>query len=353
MSSEEEILSNIRNHAASIRNARENQMELDDTDTTEFEARLDRTLKELQARVAKQKAALEQLRASSTSPLPTTPSPDSRTRLLQLRTIRAAYRQLTPSEPYLPPSSSALPALLAIRDVRRTIAATRSAISTTQTQLNATQRALERSSADLHDSQLLRKALEDRIERLRAQQLAKSQKNASQVAKEMVRAKQKRGQEYDSEIVRLREALHTFIHTHVAGMLAAEELGGPVVGDLMEVDEETLEAGFSAQGKPKASKGGSSSKEDKRQRRIDEIWGSANRQEDAPRSESEAAASELKALINDLFDALLGENSSDVYVQLPRDSAAARFLVRSKVAQFHPKDARRLRLIDFGRELDD
>jgi hypothetical protein len=28
-------------------------------------------------------------------------------------------------------------------------------------------------------------------------------------------------------------------------------------------------------------------------------------------------------------------------------------LVRAKVAQFHPKDARRLRLIDFGRELDD
>jgi hypothetical protein len=42
-----------------------------------------------------------------------------------------------------------------------------------------------------------------------------------------------------------------------------------------------------------------------------------------------------------------------VYVDLPRESAAARFLVRSKCAQFHPKDARKLRLIDFGGEIDD
>jgi len=41
------------------------------------------------------------------------------------------------------------------------------------------------------------------------------------------------------------------------------------------------------------------------------------------------------------------------YVKLSRESAAARFLVRSKVAQFHPTDATRIRLVDFGGDIDD
>jgi hypothetical protein len=49
----------------------------------------------------------------------------------------------------------------------------------------------------------------------------------------------------------------------------------------------------------------------------------------------------------------VGAGSPSPYVDLQRDSAAARFLVRAKVAQFHPRDAGRIRLIDFGRQLDD
>lgn len=41
------------------------------------------------------------------------------------------------------------------------------------------------------------------------------------------------------------------------------------------------------------------------------------------------------------------------YVELKKDSAASRFLVRAKVAVFHPKDARRLKLVDFGRNVED
>lgn len=41
------------------------------------------------------------------------------------------------------------------------------------------------------------------------------------------------------------------------------------------------------------------------------------------------------------------------YIELKRDSAAARFLVRAKVAVFHPKDARKLRLVDFGSNVED
>jgi len=139
-------------------------------------------------------------------------------------------------------------------------------------------------------------------------------------------------------------------------MLAAEELGGPIVGEVLDADELDLEAGFNNQGKPKRRK--SSVHEDKRQQRIDEIWGEARadgQKSRETRDEKSAAAAEMRELteqlLNNLVEAEGGEG--DAYVELQRESAVARFLVRAKVAQFHPRDARRLRLIDFGRDLDD
>lgn len=41
------------------------------------------------------------------------------------------------------------------------------------------------------------------------------------------------------------------------------------------------------------------------------------------------------------------------YIELKKDSAAVRFLVRAKVAVFHPKDARKLKLVDFGSNVED
>lgn len=128
-------------------------------------------------------------------------------------------------------------------------------------------------------------------------------------------------------------------------MLAAEELGGFVVGELADVDEDMLKAGFSNQGKPKFSrKEVTAGGEAKRQRRIDEIWGGG--EENQHESEKDAAAEEVRELLVKLLEAKGG------YVDLERDTAVARFVVRAKVAQFHPKDAKRLRLIDFARELD-
>lgn len=66
------------------------------------------------------------------------------------------------------------------------------------------------------------------------------------------------------------------------------------------------------------------------------------------------AAEELRTLSEDLLNASVssGRNRSGAYVNLARDSAASRFLVRAKVAEFSPRDASRIRLIDFGRRLD-
>lgn len=159
-----------------------------------------------------------------------------------------------------------------------------------------------------------------------------------------MRAKNKRKQEFQRELDGLQKALDDFVDEHLAAMLAAEELGGPVVGELADVDEDMLTAGFSSQGKPKSSKALTANADAKRQRRIDEIWGGSS--EHQHQNEKDAAAEEVR----DLLEKLIAANGG--YIGLERDTAVARFVVRAKVAQFHPKDAKRLRLIDFARELD-
>jgi hypothetical protein len=192
--------------------------------------------------------------------------------------------------------------------------------------------------------QLLRREIQER-----------TQKSPSQVAKDMIRELKKKRANYEGDTGKMVKAFNKFVDNHLAAMLAAEELGGPVVGEVLDAEELDLEAGFNSQGKARRRK--SSVNEDKRQQRIDEIWGVTTvdgRKSREPRDEKSAAAAEMRELteqlLNNLVEAEGGEG--DAYVELQRESAVARFLVRVKVAQFHPKDAQRLRLIDFGRDLD-
>lgn len=177
---------------------------------------------------------------------------------------------------------------------------------------------------------------------------------------------------YDEETKKLVRELNWFIEEYLGPMLAAEEMGGPVVGEMMDLEVEDLERGFNARGKLKKGRAGKKGGEgedgdgDKRQRRIDEIWGGDGAQDDQEGGgrqgkrkregdEASAAGAEMKSLIEKLLNKSMdaGGDSSAAYVKIERETAAARFLVRSKVAVFHPRDATRLRLVDFGRELDD
>jgi hypothetical protein len=191
---------------------------------------------------------------------------------------------------------------------------------------------------------------------LEAEIEARTQKTPDQIGKEIVRELKAKKKNYDAEMRKLVRAFNVFVDEHLAAMLAVEELGGPIVGGILEIDEEMLEAGFSTQGRAKKAK--AKANEDKRQRRIDEIWGprqDGNGDTEGPRSEQEAAGAEMRELTEQLLNSLVeaGGNGPGAYVDLTRESAAARFLVRAKVAQFHPKDATKLRLIDFGGEIDD
>ena len=246
-----------------------------------------------------------------------------------------------------------LPALLATRALQQNVQGTKQAIASVQAQIALAEASLRREDADLHDSRLIEKALRDHKGRLEAQVEDRSQKAPAQLAKELIAAKRAQKERYDEETTRLGDALNEFVDSYLSSMLAAEELGGPVVGDMLNVENETLAAGFTKKGKVKSSKKPLSEKT--RQRRIDQIWGSKAvvEEEDDPLTEAEAADAEMRELIGNLFTTLTGPGGGRAYYNLERDSAASRFLVRAKIAQFHPRDARKLRLIDFGRELDD
>lgn len=237
--------------------------------------------------------------------------------------------------------------------MQQNIQGTQQAIVSTEAQIKSSESLLRQEEANLHDAKLIDKALRERTVRLEAQIEDRSQKPPAQLAKELIAAKRAQEKDYDEETQRLGDALNGFIDKYLSGMLAAEELGGPVVGEMLNVENETLAAGFTKKGKAKAAKNPTSEKT--RQRRIDQIWGNkaALEEAEAPLTEAEAADAEMRELIGALFKTLTGPGGGRAYHQLERDSAASRFLVRAKIAQFHPKDAQKLRLVDFGRELDD
>ncbi|KAH6675476.1 hypothetical protein B0J14DRAFT_478101 [Halenospora varia] len=233
---------------------------------------------------------------------------------------------------------------------------TQKCIVQSEDDLKQAQKRLEKEKTHLADAKLIQTDLAKRTSSLQGEIDGRTQKSASQASKDMMRDMEKKKTYYDRETSNLVKAFNGFIDDYLAPMLAAEELGGPIVGEMMEVDETVLEAGFSAQGKAKKPK--ANPDEDKRQRRIDEIWGQRPQSyegEEEPWDEKRAAAAEMRELTEALLNSLVeaGGIGHGAYVQLTRESAAARFLVRSKIAQFHPRDARKLRLVDFAGEFEE
>lgn len=272
--------------------------------------------------------------------------------------MKAAYDGLAQQTPFLPFPESVLPALLALRKTHQTVEETRAYLASHKDSVESAKRRLDVEKSNLADQQALSRSLQSRIQSLREGLETRMEMGPDDIARERIDGMKQKKKHYDREATKLVKALRKFIEKPLAGMLAAEELGGPVVGDMVDVDVGDLAAGFNAQGRPKKAK--ENPNQDKRQRRIDEIWGVRDEAQsageaDGDRDEVSAAAVEMRELTEELLNALMqsGDGSSDAYVQLFKESAAARFLVRSKVAQFHPKDSARLRLVDFGKELDD
>lgn len=202
---------------------------------------------------------------------------------------------------------------------------------------------LRAEEANLRDSQSIASGIRERIHKIRDSNTRKGEQTPSQVAREQLAEQKKQNKQLDRTSASLKTSLDKFIDETLAPMLAAEDLGGPTVGDAFEVSDAILKAGYTAHGKPRKQKEPVVG-EDGSQQRIDKFM--KRNADESSANKREAAAKEMHGLL----EAMLEANSS--YVDLPRDSASSRFLVRAKVAQFHPRDARRLRLIDFGRSLE-
>lgn len=185
--------------------------------------------------------------------------------------------------------------------------------------------------------------------------MADSQVSAEGLAKGLMAEEQAKKRHYVRGLRNLVKTFNIFIDEHLSAMLAAEELGGPVVGDLLHIDEGVLKAGFNSQGKPKkqVTTIDTATSRQERKNRIDEIWGASSDVHEQ-RTEKDAAGAAFRNLSEELLNAAAGDaddsSSLDGYVEIKQESAAARFLVRAKVAQFHPNDARKLRLVDFTGE---
>ncbi|KAK3175215.1 hypothetical protein OEA41_002461 [Lepraria neglecta] len=339
----------------------------------DYEARITSSLQSLQNQVKQHQAALEkvafessgaphtkiadflvQLRAIAPTVSVEEPAQDPKVRLRQLRVVTGAYRSLTPAEPLLPLPNSPLPALLALRSTLNLVDDTKTSIIETKEDISKARLRLQQEQDDLGDARSITQALEQRIKKLRLENEEQSHKSREDVAKAMIQEQQQKRRHYMAELRKLVVAFNKFADEHLAAMIAAEDLGGPVVGDLLDIDEETLKAGFNQQGKAKKIKEGNNGSDPKRKRRNEEVWGSKDEDmEEGTRSEKEAAEADFRSLTEDLLNAAAGDEDSDPYIRVRRESAAVRFLVRAKVAQFHPDDARKLLLRDFGKELDE
>ncbi|KKZ64872.1 hypothetical protein EMCG_09249 [[Emmonsia] crescens] len=324
-----------------------------------YNQQLDQTLKQLQDQVRRQEYALQELRRSTTNSLPR-PGLDPRARLSQTQRATKAYKALSQANPDLPPPDSPLPTLLALRETSLQILDLKSGISATAHDLSADRERLKAEQAAVRDGQLISTGLDERIRDLQSTRPEEREKAPAQLAKELMQQQRRRKVELEKKTAALKEALRGFIDEHLAAMLAAEDLGGPVVGNQVEVPDATLAAGYTTHGKERRTNAAAGVEvgRDSRQQRIDELIyrrssGGGDAEGDGRAagigSKRERAGAEMRALIDSLLEAA-GTSS---YIELERDTAASRFLVKAKIAQFHPRDARRLRLIDFARELVD
>lgn len=277
------------------------------------------------------------------------PSQDTVSRIHQLRVITAAYQSLTSSRPNLPNAESALPALLALRSAHASIKETKISLLSSKENFLETCARISQEESDLSHSSVLASCLEKRCEQLRAEQNIESQVVPTELAKDLVLKRQAQKRQYERNLKNLIRAFNKFVAERLAGMLAAEELSEPAVGEMIGINEDRLRSRSDQQVELKELR---TAKKQRTKMPLDPV-NQDNEAESDGMIRREAAGAAFRALSEDLLNAAAGDDDSDSYIIIPRATVGVRFLVRSKVAQFHPQDATKLRLVEFCRELDE
>ncbi|KAK6351400.1 hypothetical protein TWF718_004560 [Orbilia javanica] len=250
--------------------------------------------------------------------------------------------------PWLPEDDSAINTLLTLRSVLKVIEANRKGVMDGERKVEEMKKAVRREQGWVATAQEIENELERKIYEL---------EGINRLPEPTKRRERKQIEAYENETkdmarvsARLTKELRKFVKDRLGAAIAVEEAGGPVTGSKLNVvelrDYLDIEGG---DGKPGRRTKAVKAKE-RGQKRLDEIWGSRD-EEGVTVSPEEKAGEELLELIEKLVNTMLNEDPH-AYTSLTRESAASRYLVRSFVATLHPKDALRIRLIDFGGKID-
>lgn len=257
------------------------------------------------------------LSSTSTRPLTSTP-PDTSLRqsLLDLELTTSALRETHPTppspastltalttltstttSPYIPPPSSPLPVLLAYRTLTKTISETNLTIPLIRARLTSAQQQLAHAQRDLRDAKMMHTRL-----------LAAAEKPEDENTPDRITHLKEELKEHKRKKREIMRAFRGFLET--------------MDGDFLE------EAG-----KEGGKEGG--------QRRIDEMFVGGEEEAEGP---VQALVRVIEELMNSAFAA-----GGEPWVVLPEaDERIVRFLVQSGVARADPRDARRIRLVEFG-----
>ncbi|CAD6504121.1 BgTH12-05858 [Blumeria graminis f. sp. triticale] len=311
----------------------------------EYQTRLLKTAKDLEDSIKDYESRLAELRKTVT-PIKTEPSSDPSTYIKQLTSLALAYRSIISSEPFTPSHDSLLPHILALHHTSKSITETVLAISQVEASTVETNRRLQKESLDFEDAQQTKDLILARIATLSENFEIREHKTRKTLKDEMMQTIEAKKEYYDNKTSKLFKALNGFIDKYLASMLVVEELGGPTVSQVTNIDDEALADSFNKTSRVKKIK----LSQAEGQQRIDKIWGNVST-EPSLQDKKSAVAADMRELLERLLNNAADINSPDPYVILHRESAAARFLVRCKIAQFHPKDATKVRLVNFMGEI--
>jgi hypothetical protein len=242
--------------------------------------------------------------------------------------------------------------LIAAREIERINAELKESIKNTISSLEAARKDLQKEATDLSDAETLNRTFQKRVEEMRSSASGLSGEDPRRIAQQILDKERRQIQTYEQDREKLSDVLSDFVENELAPLLAAEELGGPVAGSTLDITEEMLASGFTATGKSK--KGKASGDVDRRQRRFDEMFGNLAVDEDSQilQTETRKAALAMTELLERLIEVSFDQGSGR-YMELEKETAASRYLIRSKVAVLDPRNAKKIRLVDFGKPLDD
>lgn len=141
------------------------------------------------------------------------------------------------------------------------IARTKESIGDVEQRITEAQALLKAEKATATEQDRLREALRARLDALLEEERQIDVGSDIMGEGDLIKKVTKKKKEVMKKTMNLLRELLYFLDTSLARMVAAEEMGGPVVGDDPDV---TLETGFDKKGNVK-----------KGNRRIDEMWGQA------------------------------------------------------------------------------